>query len=121
MHGRLLSPEYINGVKEFMNFVQGKFSDNVEILCPCSRCLNQKYLGQALVKKHILINGMDNSYTRWIHHGEDLNVDVREHVPAAADVHDNDDYSIDGIGLTEDENNGIDPLEAIPSECGRQD
>ena len=112
MHGKLFSPEYMNGVKQFMSFIQGKFSDNVEILCPCSRCFNQKYLAQALVKKHIRMNGMDNSYTRWIHHGEDLNVEVIEHVPAA-DVHDSHNWSTNGIGVTEEDNSGVDPLEAF--------
>jgi hypothetical protein len=28
----------------------------------------------------MLMNGMDSSHTRWIHHGEDLNVDIAEHV-----------------------------------------
>jgi hypothetical protein len=69
VHGGLFSPEYVDGVKEFMNFVQGKFNDHVEILCLYSRCLNQKYQCQAVVKKHILMNGMDSSYTQWIHHG----------------------------------------------------
>lgn len=64
MHGNVFTKVYMDGVEEFMSFVKGKFSDNVEILCPCSRCLNQKYLSQALVKKHMLINGMDSSYTR---------------------------------------------------------
>ena len=114
MRGKLFSPEYMDGVKQFMSFVKGKFSDNVEILCPCSRCLNQKYLAQALVKKHILMNGMDNSYTRWIHHGEDLNVEVIEYVPAG-DVHDSHNWSTDGIGVsvTEEDSNDIDPLEAF--------
>jgi hypothetical protein len=66
----------MDGVKEFMSFVKGKFSDNVEIMCPCSRCLNQKYLRQALVNKHMQMNDMGSSYTRWIHHGEDLNVNI---------------------------------------------
>ena len=86
MHGIMFSTEQIDGVEQFMSFVQGKFSKNVEILCPCARCLNQKYLCQPLVKKHILMNGMDNSYTRWIHHGESLDVDVIEH---PNDMHDN--------------------------------
>jgi hypothetical protein len=34
------------------------------------------------------MNGMDSSYTRWFHHGEDVNVDVVEH---PIDVHDNGD------------------------------
>jgi hypothetical protein len=33
-----------------------------------------------------LMNGMDNSYTRWIHHGKSLDVDVIEH---PNDMHDN--------------------------------
>ena len=48
-----------------MSFIREKFSDKVEILCPCGRCLNQKYQCQVVVKKHILTNGMDISYTRW--------------------------------------------------------
>ena len=85
MHSKLFSPEYIDGVKEFMNFIQGKFNENVEILCPCSRCLNQKYRKQDVVRKHILMNGMETTYTRWIHHGESLDVNVIEH---PIDMHD---------------------------------
>jgi hypothetical protein len=64
VHGRFFSSEHIDGVRQFMSFVAEKFSDNVEILCPCSRCLNHKYQCQPVVKKHILMNGMDSSYTR---------------------------------------------------------
>jgi hypothetical protein len=70
----------------------------VNILCPCGRCLNQKYLSQALVNRHILLNGMDSSYTWWIHHGERLDVDVNEY---PNDVHDNDDGFIHEEGETE--------------------
>ena len=102
MHSKLFSPEHIDGVKEFMSFVREKFSDKVEILCPCGRCLNQKYQCQAIVKKHILINGIDSSYTRWIHHGESLNVDITNHAIA---VHD----AIDVDGVTEEYNYAADP------------
>jgi hypothetical protein len=37
VHGRLFSREHIDGVKEFMNFIQGKFSEDEQILCPCGR------------------------------------------------------------------------------------
>jgi hypothetical protein len=101
----------MDGVKEFMTFVRGKFGDNVEILCPCSRCLNQKYLSQAVVNKHMMMNGMDSSYTKWIHHGEDFNVNITECVPV---VHnDSDNVSTDGIGVTEDDNNDADHWEEI--------
>ena len=58
------------------------------------------------------MNGMDNSYTQWIHHGEHLIVEVIEHVPAA-DVHGSHNWSTDGIGVTEEDSNDIDPLEAF--------
>jgi hypothetical protein len=89
-------------VKGFMSLIHGKFGEKVDILCPCGRCLNQKYLCQSLVKKHILMNGMDSSYTRWIHHGEKLDVEV---IDDPVDVHDRD--------MTEDDNYGVDPLEAV--------
>jgi len=110
VNGRLFSREYINGVKEFMGFIQGKFSEDDEILCPCSRCLNQKYLNQDLVEKHILMNGMESTYTRWIHHGESFDVDVVEHL---VDVHDNDDSSIHGICEMDDGNCGADRFEEM--------
>jgi hypothetical protein len=44
VNGRLFTDEYMKGAKEFMHFVRGKFSEDEEILCPCSRCLNQMYL-----------------------------------------------------------------------------
>jgi hypothetical protein len=60
------------------------------------------------VNIHILLNGMDNSYTRWIHHGERLEVDVIEY---PNDVHDNDDDFIHEEGVKEDYN--ADQLEAV--------
>ena len=106
MNGRLFSSEYIEGVNVFMSFIQEKFSEIVEILCPYSRCLNRKYLGQALVKKHISMYGMDSTYSRWIHHGENLNPEVN--MPQV-DVHDSDDSPIHGVGVTDDGNYDVDP------------
>jgi hypothetical protein len=58
VNGRLFSQEYNNGVKEFISFIHGKIGEDEEILCPCSRCLNQIYQHQAIVERHILMNGM---------------------------------------------------------------
>jgi hypothetical protein len=55
VHGKLFTSIYMDGVKEFMRSVKEKFNNNVEILCPCSRCLNQKYLSQSVVNKHLLM------------------------------------------------------------------
>jgi hypothetical protein len=52
---------------------------------------------------------MNNSYTRWIHHGERLDVDVIEYPD---DVHDNDDGLIqEEEGVIEDY--CVDRLEAV--------
>ena len=59
VHSTLFSTEYVNGVKEFMDFIKEKYAEDDQILCPCTRCLNQKYLHQPNVKNHILMNGMD--------------------------------------------------------------
>jgi hypothetical protein len=88
VHGRLFTDEYMKGVEEFMHFVRGKFSEDEEILCPCSICLNQIYLHQDNVERHILMNGMENTYTKWIHHGENLDIDVIEQ---PVDMHVSDD------------------------------
>ena len=60
------------------------------------------------MKKHILMNGMDNSYTQWIHHRESLNVDVTDH---GVVVHDPIDVDV----VIEEDNYGygVDPLEEV--------
>ena len=54
--------------------------------------------------KHILLNGMDNTYTRWVNHGEDIDVDVNEN---PVDMHDND------YGAAEDDSNAADRFGGI--------
>jgi hypothetical protein len=103
MHARLFTPGYIDGVTEFMSFIHEKFGEDEAILCPCSRCLNQKYQHQSVVERHILMYGMESTYTRWIHHGENFDVDVLEH-PVV--VHDHAGGLIQGLGVTENDNNG---------------
>ncbi|WVZ71512.1 hypothetical protein U9M48_020091 [Paspalum notatum var. saurae] len=110
LNGTLFSREYINGVREFMSLVQRKFGEDEDILCPCSRCLNQKCFHQAIVEKHILVNGMESTYIRWIHHGENSEVHVFER---PVDVHDHVDPSIHGSGVIEDDNNGDDRFDRM--------
>ena len=52
------------------------------------------------------MNGMDSSYTWWIHHRESLNVDITDH---AAVVHD----AIDVDGVTEEYNYAADPWKEV--------
>ena len=99
IRGTLFSREYIEGVKEFMKFIQEKFSEDDKIHYPCRKCLNNNYLHQTVANTHLLMYGMESTYTRWIYHGEYFDVDVIEH---PVDVHD-----------TEDGHNGADRSEEM--------
>jgi len=78
VHGVLFTPKYIGGVQSFMSFIRERFNDAEQILCPCTACLNHKYLHQNDVQRHLLLNGMSSTYTRWINHGEGSDVHVLE-------------------------------------------
>jgi hypothetical protein len=58
VHGVLFTPQYIGGVKSFMDFIRERFNEAEQILCPCTDCLNHKYLPQNDVERHLLLNGM---------------------------------------------------------------
>ena len=86
---RKFSEEYLNGVKEFMNFVRETYAEDAKILCPCRKCLNRKQEPQGKLEVHILIYGMSSTYDRWIHHGEPVNVEAdadAQHVDGATDI-----------------------------------
>ena len=53
---------------------------------------------------------MDCTCTRWVHHGGDISVHVNQ-VPIP--VINNDEGSIDGMGVVEDDNNGADRLDRM--------
>ncbi|CAN1800358.1 hypothetical protein LINPERHAP1_LOCUS22505 [Linum perenne] len=75
MEKRRFSVEYIKGVSSFMNFVQDHFGNDVHIHCPCKSCLNVFQESQEVVLSHLMINGIDVGYTRWVYHGEQFNAD----------------------------------------------
>jgi hypothetical protein len=77
-----------------MSFIREKFGEDEEIYAH-ARCLNQIYQHQAIVERHILMNGMEITYTRWIHHGEVFDAYVDEH---HVEVNDNfDDSNLNGL------------------------
>ncbi|XP_056858427.1 uncharacterized protein LOC130507800, partial [Raphanus sativus] len=68
---RLLTPEFENGLKEFM----GKALNQPEaksgmLRCPCSTCKNRKVIKQLDVWTHLYTRGFTRSYKIWYHHGE---------------------------------------------------
>ena len=76
IHGALFTPQYIFGVRSFMNFVRERFTEDEQILCPCSRCMNHQSLHQNEVERHLLLNGMSSTYSKWINHREASDVHV---------------------------------------------
>lgn len=53
--------------------------DSENILCPCKDCRNLSYLHTEIVYEHIVIWGMDPTYTTWFHHGEQLTNNEKQH------------------------------------------
>lgn len=69
---------FLDGVDQFMQHVRARYSANEKIKCPCRKCLNHIEKSLDEVHEDIEINGMSRSYTRWIHHGEELIDDVQQ-------------------------------------------
>ena len=65
-----MTPEYIQGMKCFMDFALLHNNGASEMVCPCIMCRNVYSHAVETVRRHIHINGMCNSYTTWIFHGE---------------------------------------------------
>ena len=86
-----------------MSLVHASFGPDHLIFCPCRKCMNLKRKHQNVVEYDIVLNGISRAYTKWIHHGEAIDVDVLEglgddHVDDAANFVDVsvDDTSDDG-------------------------
>ncbi|XP_059311029.1 uncharacterized protein LOC132062483 isoform X2 [Lycium ferocissimum] len=65
-----LDPLYENGAKEFLHFASLDRPNSSEILCPCRKCRNRKFVPKDLIVEHIVVDGFLTSYTSWIFHGE---------------------------------------------------
>ncbi|XP_074264225.1 uncharacterized protein LOC141586784 [Silene latifolia] len=67
-----LDPRYRKGVEHFVRLAINNAENVEEIYCPCVKCGNNVYLDSEELKSHLLCNGIDKSYPRWIWHGEDV-------------------------------------------------
>ncbi|XP_058740867.1 uncharacterized protein LOC131613194 [Vicia villosa] len=97
MRANRLSAEYEHGVMEFLQFAECNAKkdlpppkSNAEkslptlFLCPCVRCANQEpKLSKKEIMDHLICEGICQSYTQWIWHGEVVaksNVSQRDNV-----------------------------------------
>jgi len=63
--------EYESGVEQFIEFASRNVQDNNGIFyCPCVNCLNERRLPIEVIREHVLCDGFLKSYTKWIWHGE---------------------------------------------------
>ena len=84
---RRFSAAYVEGVENFMNFIRAEYGGpKSDVLCPCSSCMNSVTRPQSTVQNHLHLYGMSVTYTRWVHHGEAVNVNVIDYVEAAENL-----------------------------------
>ncbi|XP_059665085.1 uncharacterized protein LOC132311264 [Cornus florida] len=72
-----VDPKYLEGARRFADQAQANAGHPEKILCPCNCCLNAKHQHFDMVFRHLLENGMDQSYTIWYFHGENLSESLR--------------------------------------------
>ena len=104
-----------------MDFLKQRFPEHSHILCPCTRCLNQSELAQAVVHDHLLLFGMSAAYTRWTQHGECANAgniefseQVRAHeYDSGFGFQEDESNHHDGIAMDEEANNGNEDMSDV--------
>ncbi|CAN0899524.1 hypothetical protein LINGRAHAP2_LOCUS20324 [Linum grandiflorum] len=97
MRERRFCVEYINGVKTFMQFVEDHLGANIDVPCPCNHCLNALQKSQGVVLAHLMINGIDVGYTKWVYHGEVCSLDVDASDAIANDLPDGNEEEEDNL------------------------
>ncbi|KAK1401156.1 hypothetical protein POM88_000761 [Heracleum sosnowskyi] len=62
--------EFQRGVDGLLMFALENGQDGNKISCPCLKCAHSKSWKARIVRGHLFQNGIDQSYTCWIWHGE---------------------------------------------------
>ena len=71
MNKKRFSREYVQGVKDFIQFVTKSKSSDRKIPCTCKRCSNLYLFEPRVVHDHLVItNGICLGYDPWYCHGE---------------------------------------------------
>nr|XP_017239583.1 PREDICTED: uncharacterized protein LOC108212368 [Daucus carota subsp. sativus] len=64
------SREYQLGVEELLMFASEHGCNAEKLSCPCLKCAHTKSWKAQTVRNHLFQHGIDETYTRWIWHGE---------------------------------------------------
>uniref|UniRef100_A0A803PSE2 Transposase-associated domain-containing protein n=1 Tax=Cannabis sativa TaxID=3483 RepID=A0A803PSE2_CANSA len=68
---RRASNEYKEGARSFVETIEKEANYPEKLLCPCKFCRNLSHQKVNLLYEHLVINGIDPTYTIWFHHGEE--------------------------------------------------
>jgi hypothetical protein len=77
--------EYRDAARNFVGMAYQNSGHLGKILCPCTNCQNLSPHGVDDVYEHLVINGIDPTYTNWFHHGEHPSV---SEIPKEVDMSD---------------------------------
>ena len=67
-----ISPEYYEGVNDFLKFSSRKTTKDGMISCPCVKCVNSELFTILIVHDHLVSFGICKGYQTWIFHGKSL-------------------------------------------------
>ena len=71
MNASHISEQYEHGVEEFLQFAQSKAQPMWgKYFCPCVKCGNGRRQTVDDIRTHLICEGINHSYTKWIWHGE---------------------------------------------------
>lgn len=59
-------------MKDFVAFASANVAQSNAIRCLCCKCRNVVFKTRDVVEFHLIKNGMNESYTIWTLHGEDM-------------------------------------------------
>ncbi|KAM7474177.1 hypothetical protein LguiB_021420 [Lonicera macranthoides] len=66
-----ISEVYRQGVEDFIKFAVANDVEKLStIICPCVKCRNKLRFPIVEVQNHLIINGINRTYTKWLLHGE---------------------------------------------------
>ena len=106
------SKDYENGVEQFLNFAVIHASNFQSIRCPCIVCGNLKYQTIDEIRNHLYFKGIDESYHKWILHGEAVTNVTSPTANGQDFFHEQDD-----IHVVDDAEGAVEMVEAAYNQC----
>ncbi|KAF9596773.1 hypothetical protein IFM89_013320 [Coptis chinensis] len=84
---------YKQGVSDFIQFASDKDPTLTTCPCPCNKCRNRKRFAFDIVRKHLILHGIESTYHVWVLHGDNLYKDQM----VDRDAEENDEA--EGLGM----------------------